>query len=343
MGINTFSTAINDGTATRCTLDAAHNRLDATHRSARRQIDRMALVTACHTAFYARGLPERVLKLLVQLKPDGLEVSLTAAGTIPPPPSRPPPAAGTIPPPPSRPPPAAGTIPPPPWRPRPGHDPEVHKTAAGTIPPPPSRPPPAAGTTPPPPSRPPPGHEREVHSRRMALCEAILQPGVQLNERKKMRLILPSSEEEWLAAVWNPTCREDKTMLGSLWVAVRPQFIQIGKDLREWPMHITIFRADLVRKPNDVIIWKMRKTCWEHFQKHNFVPAESPEEVLDPEVRGRGRRRVLIHLEVHQHLHNSLFSFRHTISQKVWYRAQRGVSRCTPSERHRFNFHLSLD
>ena len=310
-------------------LDAAHNPLDATHDSAQRQIDRMALVTAFHTAFYARGLPERVLKLLVQLKPDGLDVSLTAAGTIPPPPSRPPPAAGTI--------------LPPPWRPRPGHDPEVHKTAAGTIPPPPSRPPPAAGTTPPPPSRPPPGHEREVHSRRMALCEAILQPGVQLNERKKMRLILPSKEEAWLASVWNPTYREDQTMLGSLWVAVRPQFIQIGNDLHEWPMHMTIFRADQVRKPNDVIIRNMRQTCREHFRKYNFVPAESSEEVLDPEVSGHGRRRVLIHLEVHQDLHTSLFNFRHTISQGVWYRAQQGVSRCTSSERRRFNFHLSLD
>ena len=130
------------------------------HRSAQRQIERMALLAAFHTAFYARGLPGRVLKLLVQLKPDSERQPYNGLSL------------------------------------------EVSRTAAGTMPP--------------PPSRPPPGHDQEVHSRRMTLCKAILQSGVRLNARKKMRLIPPPSDEKWLASKWNLTSRVNTSSLGTL-------------------------------------------------------------------------------------------------------------------------------
>ena len=145
--------------------------------------------------------------------------------------------------------------------------------------------------------------------------------------------MLPRADADWFACDWRPS--EAYPELGHLWVAVKPTAVAIKSCIHNWPMHLTLFTADFVRKPSVQLVNGLRQKTRDDFFYYSFVAAETPM----IELETGWRHRVLLYLWVQTSLHNALHLRRTELKNRVWDYAR---SRCTRSEQMRYNFRQHL-
>ena len=207
-------------------------------------------------------------------------------------------------------------------------DPEPIMTAPTTIPSRPTRPPPLA---PLPESLRSSLSPSDVILVRRDLGRSMLQKTNLAFGRIQLKLL-----ESFLEVSWQPT--PPNPDLGRLWIGIRSKaFVREGcPEVFCWPMHLTLFKADFVRRPSDARQVWMQRLIHDALSAHWFIAAGDAYVQLEA---GDGYRLIL-YLHVGTAWHMVFMQLHHEVCQEVWVDQVSTAPYCQKQAR---NFHISLD